>query len=264
MSIKNKVKDLTTLEQLYMWCIWGHPGTGKTSFIRTFPKPILLLDVGENGSASAKFTGLKKGDITILPIDIFEELDEALDFARENKYKTVVVDGMTGVQNLCHIKVMADEKKKKMTQPMFGTATTLLKGMIMDYKELMQDDIIPVFICHSRTDEIECEMDEVIASIGPSLTPGVATFLAGSSQIVIQSYIRESIKRVDGKRVEGVEYCMRTGPNPYFKTKIQKPVDAPCPDYVANATYEDIMSIAEGTWGEEKKTTKKKKLKKVK
>lgn len=262
MAIKDKVKDLTDLKQLYMWCIWGHPGTGKTSFIRTFPKPILLLDVGENGSASAKFEGLRKGDITILPIDEFDELDEALDYARENKFKTVVVDGMTGVQNLCHIKVMADEKKKKMTQPMFGTATTMLKGMIMDYKELMEDKIIPVFICHSRTDEIECEMDEVIASIGPALTPGVATFLAGSSQIVIQSYIKESTKKVDGKRVEGVEYCMRTGPNPYFKTKIQKPVDAPCPEHVVNATYDDIMSIAEGTYGGAKKSVKKKKKKK--
>jgi hypothetical protein len=249
-----KIKDLIDMESTFMWTIWGHPGTGKTSFIRTFPKPILLLDVGENGSASAKFDGLKKGDITVAQIETWNDFDEALEMAE--KFKTVVIDGMTGVQNLCHQKIMADENKKKMTQPMYGTATTMLKGLIVDFKSLVDDNVIPVFICHSRTDEIETELDEVIASIGPALTPGAANFLAGCSQIVVQTYIRESSKKVDGKRVETVDYCLRTGPNPYFKTKIQKSVDSPCPDFLINPTYDDVMAIATGTKKDKKKKVK--------
>ena len=254
------MKDLKNLETPKMWTIWGDPGTGKTTFISTFPKPILLLDIAEEGYESAKNDDLEEGDITVIQIESFDEMEEAYEIAIEDGYKTVVIDNMTGNQTQCHDKIKADENKTKMTQPMFGTASQLTKGMIMDYKGLLDKGITPVFICHRRTDEVDTEGDETIASIGPALTPAVAQFLAGTSQIVAQTYIKEITEVVKGKRNTKIEYCLRVGPNPYFMTKIQKPKDAECPEYIINPTYNKVMDIVKGKYkeGSEDKPKKKK------
>ncbi|MGL4253411.1 MAG: AAA family ATPase [Fusobacteriaceae bacterium] len=254
--------DLTEIETPKVFTIWGHPGTGKTTLISTFPKPILLLDIAENGSESAKSADLKSGDITVIPISEFEEMEEALEIAIEDGYKTVVIDNMTGNQAQCHEKVKSDENKSKMTQPMFGIASQLQKKLIMGYKSLTDEGIIPVFICHSRTDEVDTEMDEAIASIGPQMTPAISQFLCGTSQIVGQTYIKEVTEIIKGKRHTHMEYCLRVGPNPHFVTKIQKPKDAECPEYIPNPTYDKIMAIVKGkAVTKEVKGTKKKKKK---
>lgn len=254
--------DLTKIETPKVFTIWGHPGTGKTTLISTFPKPILLLDIAENGSESAKSSDLKSGDITVIPISNFDEMDEALEIALEDGYKTVVIDNMTGNQVQCHEKVKAEENKSKMTQPMFGIASQLQKKLIIAYKSLTDEGIIPVFICHSRTDEVETEMDESIASIGPQMTPAISQFLCGTSQIVGQTYIKEVTEIIKGKRHTSMEYCLRVGPNPHFMTKIQKPKDADCPEYIIDPTYDKTMDIVKGKYSSKEKKEKIKNKKK--
>lgn len=263
-GLRSKMVDLTKLETPKVFTIWGHPGTGKTTLTSTFPKPILLLDIAENGSESAKSDNLKAGDITVIPISNFDEMDEALEIAIEDGYKTVVIDNMTGNQTQCHDKVKEEEGKSKMTQPMFGIASQLQKKLIVAYKSLTDEGIIPVFLCHSRTDEVETEMDEAIASIGPQMTPAIAQFLCGTSQIVGQTYIKEISEVIKGKRTTRMEYCLRVGPNPHFVTKIQKPKDAGCPEYIVNPTYEKIMEIVKGNYSEGEKDSSKKPKKKKK
>lgn len=261
-GLRSKMVDLTELETPKVFTIWGHPGTGKTTLISTFPKPILLLDIAENGSESAKSSDLKSGDITVIPITEFDQMEEALEIALEDGFKTVVIDNMTGNQAQCHEKIKEEEGKSKMTQPMFGTASQLQKKLIMSYKELTEEGIIPVFICHSRTDEVETEMDEAIASIGPQMTPAISQFLCGTSQIVGQTYIKEITEVVKGKRNTHMEYCLRVGPNPHFVTKIQKPKDAGCPEYIIDPTYDKIMDIVRGKYKESSSEDKPKKKKK--
>lgn len=267
-SIADKIVDLTAFEEPLIVELYGRSGTGKTTLLSTFPKPILLLDIKDHGAESARSASIKKGDIDVLSIENFDELEEAYEYITDNlgKYKTVAIDTMTGLQELAYVKVMEDESKNQMSQRLYGLASSMLKQWIMHYKELSSEGIIPVFICQDRTDNGDGEgEDQLIPEVGPALMPAVSKLLNAACKVIGHTYIQEnSEKGADGKRVSKIEYRLRLGPNPYYITKIRKPKEAACPSYLTNPTYEDILAISKGEYKEAAPAEKTKKKKKSK
>lgn len=268
-SIEDRFKDLSEFTEPIITVLWGRAGTGKTSTLSTWPKPILLLDVKDKGSESAKSANLKKGDITILEIDHFDDFEEVLEYIHANpkKFKTVAIDHMTAVQELANRKVMEEEGRTRMSQPMFGASSGLLKSLIMDYRQLVDLGIYPVFAAQDRTDETETSEEDVLdPEVGPAMTPAVQKFLVASAKIVGRTYIANTIvkTKVDNKVVkkEVPEFRLGIGPNPYYMTKIRKPRGSKAPEYIVNPTFDKLLEIVEGKWSEDKSLESKPKKKK--
>lgn len=264
--LEDRFVDLLDLDTPTIITLYGRPGTGKTTIACTGPKPLLLIDVKDKGTDSGKREDLEPGDITVFELENFDEIYEVYDYIQDNpeRFKSVTIDHMTALQDFCYQKVMDEEGKSKMSQGMYGTAGSYLKEVINLYKGLTDLGITPIFNCQDRMESGDGEgEDQLLPEVGPGLMPSVARTLCAASRVIGHTYQFENVEKLDGAKVRrNIEFRLRLGPNPYYITKVTRPVGTPCPMFLVDASYKDIMKIVKGKW--ENSTTVKKKGSSVK
>lgn len=250
--LEDRFVDLLDLDTPTIITLYGRPGTGKTTISCTGPKPLLLIDVKDKGTDSGKREDLEPGDITVFELENFDEIYEVYDYIQDNpeRFKSVVIDHMTALQDFCYQKVMDEEGKSKMSQGMYGTAGSYLKEVINLYKGLTDLGITPIFNCQDRMESGDGEgEDQLLPEVGPGLMPSVARTLCAASRVIGHTYQFENVEKLDGAKVRrNIEFRLRLGPNPYYITKVTRPVGTPCPMFLVDASYNDIMKIVKGRW----------------
>lgn len=255
-SISDRFIDLVDLETPTIITLYGRAGTGKTTIACTAPKPMLLIDVKDKGTDSGKRPELERGDIKVFNLETFDEIYEVYDYLSENptQFKSVVLDHMTALQEMCHLKVQDDEGKTHMSQQMFGISAGYLREVITLYKGLTDDGITPIFLCQDRMESGDGDgEDQLMPEVGPAMMPSVARTLCASSRVIGHTYQFERVDKLEGTKVRrSIEFRLRLGPNPYYITKVTRPFGTPCPQFITNATYSDIMKVVRGKWTEEK------------
>jgi len=260
-GLEDRFKDLLDMDTPTIITLYGRPGTGKTTISCTLPKPLLLIDVKDKGTDSGKREDLEPGDITVFELESFDEIYDLYDYIEENpnKFKSVVIDHMTALQDFCYEKVMDEEGKSRMSQGMYGTAGGYLKEVINLYKGLTDLGITPCFNCQDRMESGDGEgEDQLLPEVGPSLMPSVARTLCAASRVIGHTYQFENVEKLDGAKVRrNIEFRLRLGPNPYYITKVTRPFGTPCPQFLVNANYSDIMKVVRGKWVESTGTKKK-------
>ena len=104
--------------------LYGVSGTGKTRFIATWPKPILVIDCNCGVKSIRDIKNIDR----IVPIDP-EDLSELCEVqARENRWKTIVLDHASSFQDLVLGKVLGLEETP--VQLGWGTATQQQWGTV--------------------------------------------------------------------------------------------------------------------------------------
>lgn len=253
-GLEDRFQDLLDLNTPTIITLYGRPGTGKTTISCTLPKPLLLIDVKDKGTDSGKRDDLEPGDITVFELEEFDEIYDIYDYIKDNpdRFKSVVIDHMTALQDFCYEKVMDEEGKSRMSQGMYGTAGGYLKEVINLYKGLTDLGITPCFNCQDRMESGDGEgEDQLLPEVGPSLMPSVARTLCAASRVIGHTYQFENVEKLDGAKVRrNIEFRLRLGPNPYYITKVTRPFGTPCPQFLVDATYQDIMKVVKGKWGE--------------
>lgn len=250
-------KPVSLLDKPRSWAIYGKSGTGKTTFAGSFPKPILLLDVRDQGTDSiADVKGVDVLEVT--DWEHFEEIYYGL--LKDKKYKTVIIDTITQLQQVCLEHVLAGKKKDAgrigdwgtMTKREWGEASSLMKDWIVNFRDLPKEIVFLAQERISNTDEDEADNPDnmITPEVGPHVMKSVAVALNAAVSIIGNSFIklRRFKKTVAGKKVEKeeVRYCLRIGPNPYYHTKIRKPKGVVPPAFVEDATYQDVIDIIKG------------------
>lgn len=253
-GVEDRFKDLLDMDTPTIITLYGRPGTGKTTISCTAPKPLLLIDVKDKGTDSGKRDDLQPGDITVFELETFDDIYDVYDYIEENpdRFKSVVIDHMTALQDFCYDKVMEEEGKSKMSQGMYGTAGGYLKEVINLYKGLTDLGITPIFNCQDRMESGDGEgEDQLLPEVGPSLMPSVARTLCAASRVIGHTYQFENVEKLEGAKVRrNIEFRLRLGPNPYYITKVTRPFGTPCPQFLVDANYKDIMKIVKGKWEE--------------
>ena len=253
-GLEDRFQDLLDLNTPTIITLYGRPGTGKTTISCTLPKPLLLIDVKDKGTDSGKRDDLEPGDITVFELEEFDEIYDIYDYIKDNpdRFKCVVIDDMTALQDFCYEKVMNEEGKSRMSQGMYGTAGGYLKEVINLYKGLTDLGITPCFNCQDRMESGDGEgEDQLLPEVGPSLMPSVARTLCAASRVIGHTYQFENVEKLDGAKVRrNIEFRLRLGPNPYYITKVTRPFGTPCPQFLVDATYQDIMKVVKGKWSE--------------
>lgn len=259
-GLEDRFKDLLDLDTPTIITLYGRPGTGKTSIACTLPKPQLLVDVKDKGTDSGKRDGLERGDITVFELEEFDDIYEIYDYLEENpeRFKSVVIDHMTALQDFCYKKVKDEEGKEDMSQRLYGIAADYMKEVINLYKGLTDLGVTPCFICQDRMESGDGEgEDQLLPEVGPGLMPSVARTLCAASRVIGHTYQFENVEKLEGAKVRrNIEFRLRLGPNPYYITKVTRPYGTPCPQFLVNADYTSIMKVVRGKW--EDKPVKKK------
>ena len=239
--------------------VYGRSGTGKTQFMSTLPRPILFLDVNERGLDTIR--GEKQIDVLQCREwadfeDIFWALEEGM------KYKSVVIDQITNLQDLGMAEVRDRAKKTSselFTKKNWGELSGLLKTGLANFRGLSDQYNIGL-IAHERSFGGGDEEDNALEpAVGARIMPSVSSFVDGAVDVIGSTFIRESFSGKGSKKVRQVDYCMRIGPHAFYSTKVRRPVEAgPLPDFVVDPTFKKITNLISG-----KMTPAKKKRKKV-
>ena len=242
---------------------YGRSGTGKTTVACTFPGPILLLDVRDKGTASV----LDVKNLDILVIEEWDNFEDAYWWLKANptKYKTLVIDTVTNLQQLSIEKILSKKKKVDLTKAgdwgtmsrrQWGDVASMMKTWITNVRDLEMNVIFVaqdrIFNFSDDDDENDEGDDHLQPEVGPRLSPAVAAHLNASVSIIGNTFIRRRHipdRKVGKKIVKGkeiTEYCMRLGPNPIYITKLRKPKSVTPPSILVDPSYKEIIALVKG------------------
>lgn len=238
MGILDSAVDIQELGQRNFWVLYGKSNSGKTYVASTFPKPLLYIQIGDDGSNTiARVEGIKA--ISIENIEQFKTLCEEL--KKDKKYVTIVVDTFSMVVNEW-VQQKVTTKGKKMTQQLWGDLKTEQEELIKALQRLAKKHIV-VATCHESMDTIEGMEDEITPDIRPSVSKGARTYLEGMANYGIHTtkIIKEVTKGNETKEV--VKYAADIGPNPYYWTKLQVDPSIKVPKRIINPTYDKFMEV---------------------
>lgn len=246
--------------------VYGDPKTGKTRFVSTFPDPILwLICSGGNRSGELKTidTPANRGRITPKTIHSADELAGYVEMAHAGGYATVVLDHLTGLQDLTLKEVLglaelpAQKKWGLATQQQYGESTLQCKEFC---RGLFNAPCNTVVIAQQKTLTEAGDIDPEIAQacVGPAVTKSLGLFVNPAVDVMVQTYKATKTKTVTTElggtpitieeRVKGVEFRLRTGAHDTYLTGFRCPIENYLPDYLVNATYADLMAIIAGNW----------------
>lgn len=242
MSIADRIQAVKTLPKTMAMLVYGRSGTGKTTFAGSFPKPALVIDIREKGTDSIS----NLDGVDVIRLDSWADFEETYWYVAESKkYKSVIIDQVSSLQDLAMEKALEDEGKDVMSQRLWGTVSGLMKTWLMNYRDLIDQDINVCFIAHDRTSKEggSDDEDQIEPLVGPRLMPSVAGVLNGAVKVIGSTYIRENFLE---DNVREVEYRMRLGPHAYYVTKLRNPLGTETPESIINPTFDRIVQLMVG------------------
>jgi hypothetical protein len=258
-DILDDVKPIADIQRFPSFVLYGRSGTGKTTLAATFPKPILYLDVKDEGTDSiADVEGIMVKDIRTF--EDFELVYWSLQ-KDASRFKTIVIDTVSQLQQIVVLEHAASMKRKRgaenrqagdwgtLTKRDWGDIAGLMKEWLVNYRDLGSLGMHVVFIAQDRTFNVDDEegSEQLTPEIGPGLSPSIAKTLNAAVGMIGNTFIRErQTKGKGGKTREKLEYCLRIGPNPVYITKVRKPRSIEPPSVIVDPSFEDIMSIIRG------------------
>lgn len=252
--------------------LYGKSKTGKTRFISTFPKKVLIIGA-EDGTRSIRtvegvsfvrliLNGSKEPeDGNFIYLEQYGELIDQLHGSEE--YLTVAVDTASALQDLilCDIlglqELPAQRSWGMATREQYGECALRTKEMLRKLLSLKQNVVITA---HERNFNEEVSSELLIPSIGSALSPSVTNWLNGAVEYICQTFIREATedvkttlgtgskqKTIVTKKKSGkFDYCLRVGPHAVFMTGFRLPPGFELPDFIVNPDYEQVAALVRG------------------
>lgn len=235
--------------------------THNTAFAGTWPKPMLLIDINEEGTDTIRnVRGVKV--ISAASWDDIENLYWALGEG-DHEYVSVVIDQVSAMQSLAIDKVRKDlnmPEDENLSQRSWGKVSGLMNTWLLNYRNLTSKGMNVCFIAHDRSHGggDEDSEEQIAPSVGARVMPSVASAMNGMVGVIGNCFIRESYEtsktKVNGKlkvtKTRKVEYCMRVGPHAIYTTKIRHPKEVDTPDVIVDPTFEKMAAIVKGDFEE--------------
>lgn len=264
---QKKPKSAWELPETIKIMLYGRSGTGKTTLWSTFPGPIcacITSNIKSTGELRSIDTPEMRNKITPYIIKESSELTWILENAASEGFKTIVLDHVTGMQDLILKEVTGLDKIPEQknwgvfTREQYGQAVAQAK----EYLRLALDlPLNTVIIGQERVfnSKDEGNDDEQLKPlVGADTSPALGRWLNPTVDYLLQCFIRPKYitKEIDnaGKkvkkevRVEGeVEYCVRCEPHETFMTKFRSTVKYDQrTKVIINPDYNKIMKAIKG------------------
>lgn len=261
-SVVDRIAPISMPETGIKLSLYGRSGTGKTTLACTFPKPLLLirpeqLEDGRRSVYNVKGVfeaGVRKGDEVVDLVNFVKDTTEGA------RYKTVVFDNLTALQDLVLAEVLG--KDVLPAQLSFGVAareqwatTALMTKEIL--RSLLSLDTHVVVIAQEKSLEQEETSDLLMPSVVSALMPSVVGYLNPAVDYIGQTFLRKEKTKtktvIAGKEKEveretgRIEYCLRIGPHPVFTTKFRAPKGVTLPEVIVDPDYAKIDSLIQAS-----------------
>ena len=258
-DVESMLRDVSEQKGGIKLSMYGKSKTGKTRLACTFPKPLLLLGVEDGTRSVSDVKGVK-----FLPVTHPDIFDAGVEYAREKKFKSVVLDTAGGLESLCLMVVLGldempiNRKWGMARQQDWGACQQKFKSSVNEFFKLAKDGIHTVVIAHEKNfNDDEDEENILVAHVGSALTPGSVNWLNGEADFIGQCFIRrkfevESQVLIEGEDPEEVEidtgekeYCLRIGPHEKYQTGFRNPSsrDNERPDVIGSPTFAKIKKL---------------------
>ena len=251
--------------------IYGRSGTGKTTLWSTFPAPILAIvcSGGKNpGEIRSIDTPENRKRISQMVISSTDDLRDVLVYqAKKEPYATVVLDHASGLQDLVIMEYLGldeiplslyrkagrGESWSLVSRQGYGQIANEMKEMLRRLLSLRCNVSI---VAQEREFNNDNEESMVLPYVGSALTPSIVGWLNPACDYICQTYIRQCTREKTvkvGKKtvkkqiaIKGVDYCLRTAPDPTFTTKFRLPRGVVLPDCIVDPSYDKIMALIRG------------------
>lgn len=241
--------------------LYGRSGSGKTTLWGTFPGPILSI---------IRSGGKKPGELRSLDTPanrkkiqqvVLGESKEVMDLVKyqeeEQKFKTLVLDHSTGLQDLVLAEILGLDPDDMPVQKSWGLATQQQYGQCTaqckEYlRALLGLSCNVVIIAQEREFNTDNEAAEFLApTVGAALSPSLTGWLNTAVDYICQTYIRQKTEivttKINGKehqtlkKTKGVDYCLRVGPDAVYTTKFRQPKGYELPEAIIDPDYKKLM-----------------------
>jgi len=241
--------------------LYGRSGSGKTTFWSSFPKPIMtIICSGGVGSGELRSVPLDaRKQIESVNLESSGELNELVEYAKDSKFQTIVLDHASGLQDLVLKEVLElDEIPAQLSwgiaqQQDWGQVAVQMKERLRQLLNLQQHIVI---VAQERDFTPSDDSDVILPYVASALTPSVVGWLNPACDYICQTFKRSKMEvkksKIGGKVKERVvdtgkiEYCLRVAPDATYTTKFRLPKGTVYPDCIVDPTFEDIDKLIKG------------------
>lgn len=232
------VTDIKNFSQGKMVALYGKSGSGKTTLGATFPKPMLYVKIGDDGSSVIKDVD----DIDAVEISKVSEINGLIkELEVDKKYKSVFFDTFTLIVNEWKNENIVS-KKKKMTQQSWGDLLTDTEEIVRKLHKLSKNKWV-IISGHEVIDSIEGMEDELLPDVRIAVSKGARTYLEGMVNYGLHTLVIEKEVEKDGETVTVTKHAVDIGPNPYYWTKFQTVRSKKVPKRMMNPTFDKLQQL---------------------
>jgi hypothetical protein len=184
--VRKRIVPVSQADPYLKVLLYGRNGMGKTRFACTAPKP-LLIDIQEKGTKSVR----NYKDVEVFPAKSWKEVVWAYWFLRAggHDYESVILDTLTGMQNVCMVQVLKESEDRDPTkdpktasQRDWGKLAQLMKEQLLNFRNL---DMHVIFTAQERTYDTTKKRSGwsvcQIFRLGPELPPQLVSISSAAS-----------------------------------------------------------------------------------
>lgn len=232
------VVDIEEFSQGKFVALYGKSGSGKTTLGATFPKPMLYVKIGDDGSSVIKdVKGVKAVEIT----EVSQIRQLITELMKDKIYKSVFFDTFTLIVNEWKNENIVS-KKKKMTQQSWGDLLIDTEKIIRELHKLSKLKWV-IISGHEVTDSIEGMEDELLPDVRMAVSKGARTYLEGMVNYGLHTIVIEKEIEKDGDIKIVTKHAVDIGPNPYYWTKFQSVKTKKVPKRMLNPTFDKLNEL---------------------
>lgn len=240
-----------THEEGIKMAIYGRSGTGKTTIISSFKKPMLMLICSNSAAGETRSIKNVPGIETVTLTDD-QELPEMVNWLRSNeKFASVSLDHASAYSDLLLRRL---SKGGVPTSDHWQELSALMRERLSQLLGLKCNVVISAQEREFNAGDQKHDM--LVPNVSFGLSPAVAGWLAPAVDYSIYTFIKTGMVKTGntaeilGKKVEIEEeapvWCARLSPHPVFVTKFRVPKGTRMPDYIQDPTYDKFMALING------------------
>lgn len=211
------IQDVDEVDDPVKILIYARNGVGKTRFAATAPD-VLIIDIHQRGTRSTRGSGAK-----VRRISTWEDVGYAYWYLRAAKhgYKTVAIDTITDMQNVCLRYVLGEAEERDPNRESsspdkraYGRAGKLMEAQLLAFRNLPMHVI---FLAQERVITDDDTGEPLLHTPDlPNSSRGVAM---GSVGVIGRLYQREVKTKAKGRTKSKWETRLLVGPHEEYDTK---------------------------------------------